>query len=118
MSQQTRKVSQKTLDLYASQEVVERKIKLRAYAVTIDNTDGRPPLLIYHEERVTLEGAERKAAERKAAERTGELRVSWQEAAPAAYQLANGAIVSGADVAEWLVRDYVARKSAQPGGGQ
>lgn len=106
-------MSQKTIDLYASQEVVERKIKLRAYAVTIDNTDGRPPLLIYHEERVTLEGAERKAAER-----TGELRVSWQEAAPAAYQLANGAIVSGADVAEWLVRDYVARKSAQPGGGQ
>lgn len=106
-------MSEKTLDLYASQEVVERKIKLRAYAVTIDNTDGRPPLLIYHEERVTLEGAERKAAEH-----TGELRVSWQEAAPAAYQLANGAIVSGADVAEWLVRDYVARKSAKPGGGQ
>lgn len=51
-------MSQKTLDLYASQEVVERKIKLRAYAVAIDNTDGRPPLLIYHEERVTLEGAE------------------------------------------------------------
>lgn len=105
-------MSQKTLDLYASQEVVERKIKLRAYAVTIDNTDGRKPTLTYHEERVTLEGERRIAAER-----TGELRVSWAEAAPAAYQLANGAIVSGADVAEWLVRDYVARKSAHPGGG-
>lgn len=104
-------MSSRKLDIYVDEAVVDRKQKLRAYAVTIDNTAGRPPVLTYHEERVTLEDGKRVDAKR-----IGELRVSWRDAAPASYQLANGSIVSGADVAEWLIRDYVARKSAQPGG--
>lgn len=99
------------LDLFEDEATVSKKVKLRAYAITVDNTYGRPPRMIYHQERVFLENDERTGAERGT-----DMQVPTQEALTASYELANGAIVSGADVAEWFMRDYVARKKAEKGG--
>lgn len=103
------------LDIYTDETTVARKTKLRAYAITIDNTFGKQPSLIYHEEKVFLEienaGQPNEKTRVLKSERVGEMRAGAGKVLPTTHTLSTGATVSGAEVAEWLMRDYVARKA-------
>lgn len=95
--------------LYRDELTVTTKVKHRAHAILIKNPLGGPISMEYHQELVNYTGDTPTGTPRG----IGILGYTFDDAVAASSFTINGKTITGAEVAEWLIRDYVARRTAQ-----
>lgn len=96
------------LELFTDERQHTAKIKHRAAQVEIDNPLNGAIVIRYHQETVDyLDGV---AGKRTPA---GSIEFTLDQAAAAKSFDINGKSVTGADVAQWITRDYIDRRTAQ-----
>ncbi|MBS0229459.1 MAG: hypothetical protein JSS23_12310 [Proteobacteria bacterium] len=99
------------LELFTGEQQHTTKLKHRAVQVEIQNPLDGPITIRYHQETVDyLDGAPGKRTPAGSIEFTLD-----QTAAAKSFDL-NGKSVTGADVAQWITRDYIDRRTAQLNG--
>jgi hypothetical protein len=95
--------------LFTGEVQVTRKLKHRASAILIQNPLNGPITVDYHQELVAYEDDTPTETPRQA----GTIHYTFDESVAASAFTINGKSITGADVAEWLIRDYVTRRAAQ-----
>lgn len=95
--------------IFRDEQQITTKVKHRAFAILIKNPLEGPISVEYHQELVPYTG-DTPAATRQPA---GTLGYTFDDAVAASSFVINGKTITGAEVAEWLIRDYVARRTAQ-----
>jgi hypothetical protein len=95
--------------LFTDEAQVTRKVKHRAGAILIQNPLGGPITVDYVQEIVPYEEDEPAGVPKTA----GNIHYIFDTAVAASSFLINGKTITGAEVAEWLIRDYVTRRTAQ-----
>lgn len=96
------------LELFTNEEQITSKVKHRAVQVEIYNPLNGPIAVKYHQELVQyLNNTPGKPTAAGSIEFTLD-----PTAAAKAFEI-NGKTVTGADVAEWITRDYIDRRQAQ-----
>lgn len=95
--------------IFRDEVQVTTKVKHRANAILIKNPLEGPISVEYHQELVPYTG------DTPAATRTpvGILAYTFDDTVAASSFTINNKVITGAEVAEWLIRDYVARRTAQ-----
>jgi len=96
------------LELFTDQQSHVTKRKHRAVQVQIDNPLGGAIFIRYHQETVEYKDG---APGKQSPAGTIEFPLD-QNAAVKSFQI-NGKSVTGGDVAEWIIRDYIDRRTAQ-----
>lgn len=98
------------LELFTNEQQHVTKVKHRARTIEIDNPLDGPIEIRYHQETIpyTDEAAGKAAG-------AGTIAFKLDQAAASKGFEINGKTVTGADVAEWITRDYIDRRKAELG---
>lgn len=88
---------------------ITTRVKHRARAILIQNPLGGPIKVDYVQETVPYQGDTPTGSATPA----GNITYIFDDAVAASSFTINGKEITGAEVAEWLIRDYVTRRTAQ-----
>lgn len=94
--------------IFRDEVQITQKVKHRAHAILIKNPLEGPISVEFHQELVDYVGD---TPGRKTD--AGKLTYVFDDAVAASSFTINNKTITGAEIAEWLIRDYVARRTAQ-----